>query len=142
MPNICCVFGCKNIDTLKTRQDLKISFHRVPKLEPERSKWLKVIPRKNGHFVLTTTETLSVCSGHFPLSDFDSDPALMRRRLKSGVKPSIFEAYEKFTLENNSFSTVEKSPKKENSSEKIVSDVQSGESQSELFDLAKSLGMN
>ena len=104
MPTKCCVFGCKNIDTSKSRQDLKISFHKVPKLEPERSKWLKVIPRKNGHFVLTTTETLSVCSGHFSLSDFDPDAKLLRRRLKSGMKPSIFEAYEKFALENNSFS--------------------------------------
>ena len=142
MPTKCCVFGCKNIDTSKSRQDLKISFHKVPKLEPERSKWLKVIPRKNGHFVLKTTETLSVCSGHFPLSDFDPDPALLRRRLKSGVKPSIFEAYEKFALENNSFSNDEKSPKKEDSSEKNVSDVHPGGSQAELFDLAKPLGMN
>ena len=142
MPNICCVFGCKNIDTLKTRQDLKISFHKVPKLEPERSKWLKVIPRKNGHFVLTTTETLIVCSGHFPLSDFDPDPALLRRRLKTGVKPSIFEAYEKFAGENKSFSNVEKSPNKEDSSEKNISDAHPGKSQSEVFDLAKPLGMN
>ena len=92
MPNICCVFGCKNIDTLKTRLDLMISFHRVPKLEPERSKWLKVIPRKNGHIQdsIPQSQILCVCSEHFNPTDYDPDPKLLRKRLKSGVIPSIF----------------------------------------------------
>lgn len=39
-----------------------------------------------------------MCSDHFKSQDYDSDPRLIRKRLKSGVVPSIFQA--KTSLQN------------------------------------------
>ena len=46
----CCVLGCKNYNDAKSKKN-NISFHKVPKLEPKRSKWLKAI----GKCIFVTT---------------------------------------------------------------------------------------
>ena len=87
----CCVLGCKNYNDAKSKKN-NISFHKVPKIEPERSKWLKVIPRRNGRIQdsIPQSQTLCVCSEHFKPTDYDPDTRLIRKRLNYGVIPSIF----------------------------------------------------
>ena len=92
MVNKCCVFQCPNYNDAKSKQN-GISFHKLPKEEPRRSEWLNVIPRKNGLIQASVPKTtfISVCSDHFKYQDYDSDPRLIRKRLNSGVIPSIFQ---------------------------------------------------
>ena len=64
----------------------------IPKEDLKRSKWLKVIPRKNGlieEFAPQSAD-LRVCSEHFESTDFDPDPKLVRKRLKYEAVPSKF----------------------------------------------------
>ena len=91
MVHHCCVFGCTNKHDSEAKKN-GISFHTVPKFDPERSKWLAVIPQKNGlnQESIPWFLELRVCSVHFNPTDYDPDPKLVRRRLKSGVIPSIF----------------------------------------------------
>ena len=87
----CCVFRCFNKLNANAKKS-NISFHKIPKVEPSRSRWLKVIPRKNGLIQENVSQSalLNVCSEHFKSTDYDPDPKLVRKRLKAGVVPSIF----------------------------------------------------
>ena len=91
MPVKCCVFKCKNYNDAKAKKN-NISFHDVPKNDPKRTKWLKVIPRKHGliqEFAPQSAD-LRVCSEHFETTDFDPDSKLLRKRLKYEAIPSKF----------------------------------------------------
>ena len=94
----CCVFGCRNYNDAKSKKK-NISFHAVPKEDPRRSKWLKIIPRKKGliqEFAPQSAD-LRVCSEHFEATDFDPDPKLVLKRLKSNAIPSKFSTRYDFT---------------------------------------------
>ena len=98
MPVKCCVFKCRNYNDAKAKEN-NISFHEVPKNDPRRLRWLKVIPRKNGviqEFAPQNAD-LRVCSLHFEIADFDPDPKLVRKRLKSNAIPSKFSTRYDFT---------------------------------------------
>ena len=97
MPLTCAVRGCTNTRFKKSQEpkylDCNISFHDIPKAEPVREKWIEVLRkiRDDDDWNPSLSVRHVVCSDHFIESDFDPDPLLKRKRLKSGVIPSVFD---------------------------------------------------
>ena len=95
MPLTCSVRGCTNKSQKKSQEpkylDCNISFHDIPKAEPVREKWIEVLRKIRGDDDWNPSSSVRICSDHFVESDFDPDPLLKRKRLKSGVIPSVFE---------------------------------------------------
>ncbi|KAJ0170378.1 hypothetical protein K1T71_014306 [Dendrolimus kikuchii] len=75
----CCVKGCKR-DSYKVSG---VSFHKFPKDEVIKNRWLDVVP---GNF----TQYSAVFSLHFKAEDFATHPAASRKMLKVNTIPSIF----------------------------------------------------
>ena len=66
MPNHCVVFGCKATSERSTDR----SFHRIPPEPKARTKWLKMLHRKN----YSPGKYAHVCSFHFAEEDFKIMP--------------------------------------------------------------------
>ena len=86
MPNHCVVFGCKATSERNTDR----SFHRIPPESKARTKWLKMLNRKN----YSPGKYAHVCSFHFAEEDFKimpttskAPPQLQRRKLKKDAVP-------------------------------------------------------
>ena len=88
MPS-CAVFGCIY------HQEAGIHLHKVPKLEPTRTLWLKKCSRRKS---FTFTESTVICSRHFTPEDYERNlkyellrlPIQSRLiRLKTGAVPTL-----------------------------------------------------
>ena len=79
--------GCTN----RSEHDKNLSFHRIPKKEEMRKRWLQKLQRK------IIPKTLFVCSDHFESSCFERDlrSELMgekpKKILKEDAVPTIFQ---------------------------------------------------
>lgn len=75
---VCCIIGCRN---RSRKRKINVSFHRIPKTEDRKSKWMKAlegVSRKTGW----------VCSDHFTEESFDRTQN--RTMLRSEATPSVF----------------------------------------------------
>lgn len=52
---------------VSSKSDTTVSYHRIPKKDPERKLWLKFLRLK------TATERMTICSRHFTPSSFVVD---------------------------------------------------------------------
>ena len=60
MPNVnCCVWGCH----ANTRKDQFVAFHRLPREQKRRKKWIRLVRNEN---IKAESQWTSVCSLHFP----------------------------------------------------------------------------
>lgn len=104
MVNKCVAAGCSN-----TNSDT-VSLHKFPKDPTLRSQWEKQVQRTRAKW--TATDSSLLCSEHFTADCFEADTKLAaefglskRKRLKSGVVPSIFERHSKAIGKKRSFVT-------------------------------------
>ena len=87
MVRYCAAFGCSTYDTPENRSQ-GITFHYFPTDKEICEQWVKLLHREN----FTPTHRVSVlCSKHFRTEDFIVGTGI-RKKLKKGVIPSIFEA--------------------------------------------------
>lgn len=79
MPRRCCIPGCNsNYDSVLKRGEKAVSTFKIPNAEPQRSPWLKAIPRDDWE---EEQKTAAVCIRHF-------DKRFICRNKENG-KPSI-----------------------------------------------------
>ena len=102
MPTSCSFATCCNKDTLDFR-NRGITFICVPKLGSIRNKWIEAI-RSTGKKLNPGPNTkISVCSEHFQKEDFQNDPYLTYKKLKTGIVPSIFTKKSESPQKNEEF---------------------------------------
>ncbi|CAH0392152.1 unnamed protein product [Bemisia tabaci] len=99
---VCVAFGCANRTKCKTESrstastsdasNSKISFHRIPGKEPQRSSWLQALRRAN--YNPASDADARVCSCHFTDSDFYFTNEGLRK-IKRNAVPSVFPAFPK-----------------------------------------------
>lgn len=99
MSRYCHVPGCRNGlgKCLTTAPSEPVSYHTLPKGEPQRTRWLNAVRLRASH---KDTSSLRVCSDHFLPEDFYYDPKisselkfkLKKRNLNRDAVPSIFPA--------------------------------------------------
>lgn len=99
MSRYCHVPGCRNGlgKCLTTAPSEPVSYHSLPKGEPQRTRWLNAVRLRASH---KDTSSLRVCSDHFLPEDFYYDPKisselkfkLKKRNLNRDAVPSIFPA--------------------------------------------------
>ena len=76
----CCVPDCYNYSSKTKKAGDKVTYHRIPQDDPQRTKaWLERIRRKN----MPPLENCYVCSDHFQPSCFETD---LRAQLLTGEK--------------------------------------------------------
>ena len=79
----CCVPDCYNYSAKTKKAGDKVTYHRIPQDDPQRTKaWLERIRRKN----MPPLENCYVCSDHFQPSCFKTD---LRAQLLTGEKPKM-----------------------------------------------------
>ncbi|CAN9499467.1 unnamed protein product [Ophioblennius macclurei] len=83
MPHSCSAWNCTNRFCVQTRSN-GITFHRFPKKEDLRKRWLTAL-RRDG---FTPGSSSMLCSEHFRPEDFDRTGQTVRLRL--GAVPSVF----------------------------------------------------
>ncbi|KAM7285036.1 tRNA (adenine(37)-N6)-methyltransferase isoform X1, partial [Ixodes scapularis] len=88
MPTYCCVPLCKQSGYLDT-SGAKVSFHRFPRNEDTRKRWIVAIKRDEGPSFQVSMAT-KVCSKHFVTEDFVPNVASGQRMLRDDAVPSVF----------------------------------------------------
>lgn len=88
MPTYCCVPLCKQSGYLDT-SGAKVSFHRFPRNEDTRKRWMAAIKRDEGPSFQVSMAT-KVCSKHFVTEDFVPNVASGQRMLRDDAVPSVF----------------------------------------------------
>ena len=84
MPHYCCAGECYNISDRKD-----ISWHNLPLDSPTMlSVWIYTKMRRDPRYFKVNRNT-KICGEHFVTEDF-VNPYSVKKRLKSGVVPSIF----------------------------------------------------
>lgn len=87
MVTSCIAYGCTN----RHVKGSVVTFSRVPKNEPHRSKWINALKRVN--YKPNPKSQLYVCSDHFEVSDYEEDPKRKIKILKEGVVPHVFKNF-------------------------------------------------
>ncbi|XP_045460587.1 THAP domain-containing protein 1-like isoform X2 [Harmonia axyridis] len=81
MPSSCAAYNC----SVRSKKGSGVKFHRFPKNEEIRQKWVTAMRRKD----FNPSPTTVICSNHFKTEDYYLNP-YRNKVLKEGAVPSIF----------------------------------------------------